>query len=106
MLCFKRIRLVAWALRSASCAAARGGRDRQLVLAPGRPRREDRAGGLRARALVAGFGQRDDAGHEGQQFDQAALADLGQVVNGARATLPAEQQPSVSVGEDQRPGRW
>jgi hypothetical protein len=38
----------------------------------------------------------------GQQLHQAGLANLGQVVNGARAGLPAEQQPSVSVGEDER----
>jgi hypothetical protein len=57
-----------------------GGEDRDLVLAPGRPRSEDRTGGLRAQPLVAGVGEQGDAGDEGQQLDQAGLADLGQVL--------------------------
>src|ERR671910_549124 len=32
----------------------------------------------------------------------AGLADLGQVVNGARPGLPAEQQPPLGVGDHQR----
>ena len=39
-----------------------GGEDRDLVLPPGRPRSEHRAGGLRAQALVAGVGEQGDAG--------------------------------------------
>ena len=58
-----------------------GGEDRDLVLPPGRPRREHRAGGLRAQALVAGVGEQGDAGDESQQLDQAGLADLGQVMD-------------------------
>jgi hypothetical protein len=39
-----------------------GGKDRDLVLPPGRPRSDDRTGGLRAQALVAGVGEQGDAG--------------------------------------------
>jgi hypothetical protein len=70
------------------------GRDRQLVLPSGPSRGEDRTGGLRAQALVAGVGEQGDAGDEGQQFDQAGLADLGQVVDGARPGLRAEAKSS------------
>jgi hypothetical protein len=44
-----------------------GGEDRDLVLPSGRPRREDRAGGLGAQALIAGVGQQGDAGDEGDR---------------------------------------
>jgi hypothetical protein len=81
-----------------------GGEDRDLVLPSGRPRREDRAGGLGAhcQALIAGVGQQGDPRGEGQQVHQAGLADLGQIVNGARTGLPAEQQPPLGVGDYQR----
>ncbi len=70
-----------------------GGKDRDLILPPGRARGEHRTGGVGAQPLVAGVGEQGDAGDEGQQLDQAGLADLGQVVDGARAGLSAEQQP-------------
>ncbi len=38
-----------------------GGEERDLVLPPGRPWGEHRAGGLGAQALVAGVGQQGDA---------------------------------------------
>jgi hypothetical protein len=57
-----------------------GGKDRDLVLPPGRARSEHRTGGLGAQPLVAGVGQQGDAGGEGQQLDRAGLADLGQVL--------------------------
>ncbi len=38
------------------------GEDRQLIFPPGRPRSDDRTGGLRAQALVAGVGEQGDAG--------------------------------------------
>src|SRR3954454_20665514 len=68
------------------------GKDGQLVLPPVRPRSDDRTGSLRAEPLIAGVGEQGDARGEGQQLDQAGLTDLGQVINGARAALPAEQQ--------------
>jgi hypothetical protein len=61
-----------------------GGRDRQLVLPPGRARSDHRTDGLCAQALVAGISRQGDTGGEGQQLAQAGLADLGQVMNGAR----------------------
>ncbi len=70
-----------------------GGEERDLFHPPGRARGEHRTGGLGAQPLVAGVGEQGDAGDEGQQLDQAGLADLGQVVDGARAGLSAEQQP-------------
>ncbi len=79
-----------------------GRKDGQLVLPPVRTRSDDRTGGLRAEPLIAGVGEQGQARGEGQQLDQAGLADLGQVMDGARAGLPAEQQPPLGVGEDQR----
>jgi hypothetical protein len=76
-----------------------GGGDRWLVLPPGRPRGEHRNDGLGAQALIPGISQQGDARHEGEQFDQAGLADLGQIVDGAWASLTAKQQPSGRVGD-------
>jgi len=74
------------------------GRDRQLVLPPGPSRGDHRTGGLRAQTLVAGVGEQGDARNENQQLDQAGLADLGQIMNGARAGLPANSsRPSASL---------
>src|SRR4051794_36020583 len=64
-----------------------GRRDRQLVGPPGRPWSEDRTGGLRAGTPGSGVGEKGDAGDEGQQLDQAGLADLGQIINGARSPV-------------------
>ncbi len=61
-----------------------GGQKRQLIPPASWPRSEDRAGCLGAQALVAGVGEQGDAWGEGQQLDQAGLADLGQIVDGAR----------------------
>jgi len=75
-----------------------GGRDRWLVLPPGRPRSEHRNDGLGAQALIPGISQQGDARHEGEQFDQAGLADLGQIVDGAWASLTANSsRPAGSV---------
>jgi hypothetical protein len=46
-----------------------GGRDWQLIFPSRRARSDDRTGGLRAQALVAGVGQQGDARCEGQQLD-------------------------------------
>jgi hypothetical protein len=53
-----------------------GGEDRNLVLPSGRPWGDDRTVGLRAQPLIPGVGQQSDARNEGQQLDQADLADL------------------------------
>ncbi len=75
-----------------------GGEDRDLVLPPGRPRGDHGTGGRGAQALVAGVGEQGDTRDEGTQLDQAGLADLGQIVDRARAGLSARQQPPLSVG--------
>src|SRR4051794_16894092 len=98
MPCSTWMRLDAWARRSASCAAATAGQTgiwffrragRGVSTAPAVCALEP---------LVTGVGQQGDAGDEGQQLHQAGLADLGQVMDGARAGLPAETAAA-------RPGR-
>jgi hypothetical protein len=53
-----------------------GGEDRDLVLPPGRPRSDDRTGGLGAQPLIPGVGEQGDAGDEGQQFDQREVCEV------------------------------
>jgi hypothetical protein len=81
----------------------KSGRDWQLVPPSSRPGSDDRARDLDAQALIAGIGQQDDARGEGQQLHRAGLADLGQIMNGARAGLSAEQQPPGGVADRRRP---
>ena len=72
--------------------------DRQLVLPPGRPRSDHRAGGWRAQALVAGVGEQGDAWGEGQQLDQAGLADLVRSwMESGRLCPQNSSRPSASV---------
>ena len=75
-----------------------GGEDRDLVLPPGRPRGEHRTGGLGAQALLARVGEQGDARDEGQQLDQARLADLGQIMKEPGRVCPQNSsRPSASV---------
>ena len=103
MPCSTRIRCAEWARRSASWAAARAGgtgswffrrAGREVSTAPAVCALE---------APVAGVGQRGDARDEGQQLDQASLADLGQIVDRAWEGLAAAQQPPVGISDHQRP---
>jgi hypothetical protein len=102
MPCSTRIRCAEWARRSASCAAASAGGTGSWFF-----RRAGRGVSTAAvvcalEALVAGVGEQGGARGEGQQLDQAGLADLGQVMNPARAGLSAEQQPPLGIGDHQR----
>ncbi len=80
-------------------APRRGRAGRQLVLSPDRPRSEHRAGGLGAQPLVADISEQRDARNQGQQPDRAGLADLGQVMNGARTGLAVAQQLPLGISD-------
>ena len=100
MPCSTRIRCAEHGVRPGAPRRRRA--DRQLVPPPGRPRSDDRTSGLGAQALIAGVGQQGDPRDEGQQLDQAGLADLGQIVDRAWEGLPAEQQAPAGIGDHQR----
>jgi hypothetical protein len=101
MPCSTRFPCAEWARRGL-VRRGDGGKDQDLVSPLGRPRSDDRTGGLRAQALIAGVGQQGDARGEGQQVEPVGLADLGQVMNSARPGLAAGQQPPGRVGDHQR----